>query len=43
MRLTFTVTGPAGQPSGEFDLITDRVGGDCHEQMTTVLIPTTTQ
>jgi hypothetical protein len=43
VRLTFTVSGQPGEPSGEFDLITDHVAGDCHEQMTTVLIPTTTQ
>jgi hypothetical protein len=37
------VTSRPGAPSGEFDVITDGVNNDCHEQMTTLLIPTTTQ
>jgi hypothetical protein len=42
-HVTSLVTSRPGAPSGEFDVITDGVNNDCHEQMTTLLIPTTTQ
>ncbi len=40
-HITIMVSGQAGAPSAEFNLITDGVHSDCHEQLTTLLIPTT--